>query len=86
LWQLRRRHSHRVQDVGDSGREKLLGFLQRRNGDAARAGPELGPNDRQTLRRLDVRTKARAERIHPLLHALDVSLHASHVYQRRRRG
>jgi hypothetical protein len=85
LRQLCRCHSDRIQDVGDSRREKLLGFLQRRNGDAARAGVELGAHDRQTLRRLDVRTEARAERMHPLLHAVDVLPHASHVYERRGR-
>ena len=79
--QLGRNDGHRVQDVADAFVEELLGFLERRNGDAARARRELPPDNVGALARLDVGPEAHAEPVHARLHAQDVALHARQFEQ-----
>jgi hypothetical protein len=77
--------THGIQNVADAAREKLLGFLQRRHGNAASAGCELRLNDGQAFGRFHVRTKPDTQRVHPLLHPIHVVLHALRIDECSRR-
>jgi hypothetical protein len=77
-----RRHADGVEDVGEAVRKELLGLLQRGHGDALRARVALCIGHVDALGGLHVRAKAHAERVHALLHALDVALHARALDER----
>src|ERR1700676_3226863 len=79
--QFRRNDTDGVQDVAEACREKLLGFLERGHRDAASARIALRLRDLDALRRLHMRPERNAERVHPALHACDVSFHAHPVDQ-----
>ena len=57
-------------------------FLERRHGNAAGAGGELGKDDRRAFTGFNVRTEVHAKGIHALLHAPDVGLHAGVINDR----
>lgn len=79
-----RRDRDRIQDVVDATAEEFLGFLQCRNGNAACARGQLAPCHVHAFAGLDVRTEGDTQRIHALLHAQDIPLHAAFVEQQRR--
>src|SRR5690349_5775303 len=85
LWQLRGCDADGIQHVAHTGDEKLLGLLQRGNGYALGTCRKLRIRDVDAFRGLDVRAKTDAERVHPLLHSIDVGLHPPRVDQRGRR-
>ena len=75
LGQLGRRDADGVENVDDTGGEKLFRFLERGNGDALRAGRDLFVHHGQAFGRFDVRPEAHAEFVHAILHAPDIGLH-----------
>ena len=77
--QLARDHSHGIEDVGHAVVEEACRFLERRDGDALRAGFDLRVRDFHAFAGLDVRAEAHAEGVHARLHAANVVLHARHV-------
>jgi hypothetical protein len=83
--ELRRRNAHGIDDVPDAMSEEILGFLESRDGDAARRVAQRPAHDIDRLRSLHVGTQHATEPADVRAHALEVAIQLAAIEHERGR-
>ena len=86
LRQFRWHHTDGVENIGDACRKKLFSLFERGHRDAARARIDLALHYVNAFARFHMRPQSNSERVHAVLHGVDVGLHALRINERDGRG